>query len=343
MNDELSVILIKFKMSNRATHWCYACCRPIRLRGQDIICPNCNDGFIQEISELGGALNNYGMFGPRFDDRLDGRSGMMDAMSALMRRRMAEMGSNPVFDPNVAWASTTQGRPSPIGPRLIFGGSMPAQGSNDSGVNVLVRGGRRIGTDRPNFSGFLVGGTSLEALFEQLLLQTGNRQGPAPASQSAIDSMPVVKITRRHLSDDPVCPVCTDRFEVGSEAREMPCKHLYHASCIIPWLVQHNSCPVCRHPLPPQRGSDSNAARPQPLAHAGEAVSRGVAGAGADPAPVTRNGDDDGGSPFSFLWPFGSSSPGPSSYQYGGGGGGRPAVYDDDPGQITYSEWHYDP
>ncbi|VAH65037.1 unnamed protein product [Triticum turgidum subsp. durum] len=308
-------------MSNRATHWCYACRRPIRLRGQDIICPNCNDGFIQEISETRGALNNYGMFGPRFDDRLDGRFGMMDAMSALMRRRMAEMGSNPVFDPNAAWASTTQGRPSPIGPRLIFGSNMPAQGSDDSGVNVLVRGGRRIGADRPNFSGFLVGGPSLEALFEQLLLQTGNRQGPAPAPQSVIDSMPVVRITRRHLSDDPVCPVCTERFEIGSEAREMPCKHLYHASCIIPWLVQHNSCPVCRHPLPPQRGSDNNAARPQPSAQAGEAVSRGVDGAGADPGPVMRNGADEGGSPFSFLWPFGSSSSGPSSYQYGGGGG----------------------
>lgn len=277
------------------------------------------------------------MFGPRFD-------GMMDAMSALMRRRMAEMGSNPVFDPNAAWASTAQGRPSSIGPRLIFGSNMPAQGSENSGVNVLVRGGRRIGADRQNFGGFLVGGPSLEALFEQLLLQTSNRQGPAPAPQSAIDSMPVVRITRRHLSDDPLCPICTDRFEVGSEAREMPCKHLYHANCIIPWLVQHNSCPVCRHPLPPQRGSDNNAARPQPPAHASEAVSRGVTGAGADPGPVTRNDDDnDGGSPFSFLWPFGSSSPGPSSYQYGGGGGGRPAVYDDDPGQITYSEWHYDP
>lgn len=330
-------------MSNRATHWCYACRRPIRLHGQDIICPNCNDGFIQEISEIGGALNNYGMFGPRFDDRLDGRFGMMDAMSALMRRRMAEMGSNPVFDPNAAWASTAQGRPSSIGPRLIFGSNMPAQGSENSGINVLVRGGRRIGADRQNFGGFLVGGPSLEALFEQLLLQTSNRQGPVPAPQSAIDSMPVVRITRRHLSDDPLCPICTDRFEVGSEAKEMPCKHLYHANCIIPWLVQHNSCPVCRHPLPPQRGSDNNAARPQPSAHASEAVSRGVTGAGADPGPVTRNDDDDGGSPFSFLWPFGSSSPGPSSYQYGGGGGGRPAVYDDEPGQITYSEWHYDP
>lgn len=323
-------------MSNRATHWCYACRRPIRLRGQDVCCPNCNDGFIQEISEIGGALNTYGISGPRFDDRRDRRFGMMEAMSDLLRQRMAEMGSNPVFDPNAAGASTAQGRQPSVGPRVIFGSNMPPHASESSGVNVLVRGGRRIGAGRPNFSGFLAS-PSLEAMFEQLLLQTSNRQGPPPAPRSAIDSMPVVKINRRHLNDDPHCPVCTDKFEVGSEAREMPCKHLYHTNCIIPWLVQHNSCPVCRHPLPQQQGSE-DAAR-SPSIRTSETTGRAVTG--ADRGPVVRN-DEGGSNSFSFLWPFGASSTGPRSYQYEGAVG-EPAVFDEDPSQITYSEWHYDP
>uniref|UniRef100_A0ACD5WJA0 Uncharacterized protein n=1 Tax=Avena sativa TaxID=4498 RepID=A0ACD5WJA0_AVESA len=327
-------------MSNRATHWCYACRRPIRLRGQDICCPNCNDGFIQEISEIGGALNTFGISGPRFDDPRDRRFGMMESMSDLLRQRMAEMGSNPVFDPNAAGASAAQGRQQPsLGPRLIFGSNMAPAHASESGV--LVRGGRRIGAGRANFSGFLAS-PSLEAMFEQLVLQTGNRQGPPPAPRSAIDSMPLVKITRRHLDDDPHCPVCTDKFEAGSEAREMPCKHLYHANCIIPWLLQHNSCPVCRHPLPLQRGSDDAAAR-SPSVRPSEVARRAVA-TGADPGPVVVRNDDGGGSSsFSFLWPFGSSSPGPSSYHQYEGVVGEPAVFDEDPSQITYSEWHYDP
>ena len=32
------------------------------------------------------------------------------------------------------------------------------------------------------------------------------------------------------------CPVCLLEFEERETVREMPCKHLFHAGCILPWL-----------------------------------------------------------------------------------------------------------
>ncbi|RZC76514.1 hypothetical protein C5167_000632 [Papaver somniferum] len=67
------------------------------------------------------------------------------------------------------------------------------------------------------------------------------------ASKAVVESTPVIEISDCHESH---CGVCHKVFELGSEYREMPCKHIYHTDCILPWLSLKNSCPVCRHELP---------------------------------------------------------------------------------------------
>ncbi|EOA31449.1 hypothetical protein CARUB_v10014632mg [Capsella rubella] len=94
---------------------------------------------------------------------------------------------------------------------------------------------------------------TFEELFNRLSAQ--DRRGPPPASPTAINSLQKIKIRQKHLGLDLCCPVCQDRFEIGSDARKMPCKHIYHSECIAPWLVQRNSCPVCRKELPQDRNN----------------------------------------------------------------------------------------
>jgi glutaredoxin len=52
-----------------------------------------------------------------------------------------------------------------------------------------------------------------------------------------------------NVDDTPECTVCKDEFKLDEEVTEMPCKHRFHNDCLVPWLKQHNSCPVCRHEL----------------------------------------------------------------------------------------------
>nr|GMD31156.1 E3 ubiquitin-protein ligase RING1-like [Ipomoea batatas]GMD37928.1 E3 ubiquitin-protein ligase RING1-like [Ipomoea batatas]GMD39341.1 E3 ubiquitin-protein ligase RING1-like [Ipomoea batatas]GME14031.1 E3 ubiquitin-protein ligase RING1-like [Ipomoea batatas] len=94
-------------------------------------------------------------------------------------------------------------------------------------------------------------GPGLEQLIQQLMENDPNRYGTPPAAKSAVEGLPDIKITQEMLaSDSSQCAVCKDSFELDEEAKQMPCKHIYHKDCIMPWLELHNSCPVCRYELP---------------------------------------------------------------------------------------------
>ncbi|CAN6333820.1 unnamed protein product [Urochloa humidicola] len=46
------------------------------------------------------------------------------------------------------------------------------------------------------------------------------------------------------------CLVVVDNLAAAERVRRLPCTHLYHDGCILPWLAIRDSCPVCRHELP---------------------------------------------------------------------------------------------
>ncbi|KAK3155158.1 hypothetical protein QOZ80_2BG0199590 [Eleusine coracana subsp. coracana] len=68
-------------------------------------------------------------------------------------------------------------------------------------------------------------------------------KGGRPAAKAAVEGLPTVVV----VDGDAQCAVCKEGVE---RARRLPCAHLYHDGCILPWLAIRNTCPLCRHELP---------------------------------------------------------------------------------------------
>ena len=62
------------------------------------------------------------------------------------------------------------------------------------------------------------------------------------------------------------CSICLDDFESGHPLLQLPCRHLFHPSCIKAWFRGHNFCPLCKFVLTTCAGGDAGAMEPQPAA-----------------------------------------------------------------------------
>eukprot|EP00257_Ricinus_communis_P022569 XP_015582334.1 E3 ubiquitin-protein ligase RDUF2 [Ricinus communis] len=224
-------------------YWCYRCSRFVQAswrrqeQEEEITCPDCASGFLEqlEIQENAAAAADAGR---RFHSP--------SASSAAMLM----VGTLPAADNNsLRRTRRNAGDRSPINPVILLRGG--GGGESDSGLELYYDDGSGSGLIPlpPSMREFLLG-SGFDRLLDQIEINGLVRYEQPPASKSAIESMPTVIINEMHTSTESHCAVCKEAFELDSEAREMPCKHIYHNECILPWLSIRNSCPVCRHELP---------------------------------------------------------------------------------------------
>ncbi|KAL0372845.1 UNVERIFIED_CONTAM: E3 ubiquitin-protein ligase RING1 [Sesamum calycinum] len=235
-------------------YFCHQCERTVTITpspGGDILCPSCNSGFVEEFQNPNPSPGIPEPFFP-------------DPLSLFLSQFLHSTNPNPS-------SQSSQSGESPFGADAFDPVSYLLNllaNRRASGIDYQF-----VVEDHPLASGFSLPanigdyfvGPGFEQLIQQLAENDPNRYGTPPASKSAVDALPSINVDEALLKSDLAqCAVCMDDFEMGTVAKQMPCKHVYHQDCILPWLELHNSCPVCRYELPtddPEYESKGNSGR----------------------------------------------------------------------------------
>ncbi|KAK9059898.1 hypothetical protein SSX86_020602 [Deinandra increscens subsp. villosa] len=97
--------------------------------------------------------------------------------------------------------------------------------------------------------GDYVDAAGYEALLQTLAESDSGKRGAPPAASYAVEALPTVEVKS---TETEVCTICKDKLVNNEEeiVKQLPCGHMYHGDCIVPWLGSRNTCPVCRYELP---------------------------------------------------------------------------------------------
>eukprot|EP01063_Lacrimia_lanifica_P038648 TRINITY_DN8266_c0_g2_i5.p1 TRINITY_DN8266_c0_g2~~TRINITY_DN8266_c0_g2_i5.p1 ORF type:complete len:264 (+),score=24.95 TRINITY_DN8266_c0_g2_i5:1069-1860(+) len=93
------------------------------------------------------------------------------------------------------------------------------------------------------------GGAGLDSLLHHLFMRHQQAEDglPPPAAPETLQALRHFHADASHTSES--CTVCRDSYAVGDELAQMPCGHMYHTACLMPWLRRTNTCPTCRATL----------------------------------------------------------------------------------------------
>ncbi|KAK8564100.1 hypothetical protein V6N13_005685 [Hibiscus sabdariffa] len=249
--------------------FCYQCNRTVTVTispsSSDPSCPICNEGFLEEYESTnpnqGPGFPNPNPFSDPFLPLSDPFASLLPLLFPAVSSSSPSPSSTTIpsssapGDPNnTSLPGPTQsarGDPFAFDPFTFIQNHLNDLRSSGARIEFVIQNPSEAGFRLPANIGDYFIGPGLEQLIQQLAENDPNRYGTPPASKSAIEALPSVNITKNNSNlEFNQCAVCMDEFEEGTEAKQMPCKHLYHKDCILPWLELHNSCPVCRHELP---------------------------------------------------------------------------------------------
>lgn len=308
-------------------YWCHMCSQTVSpVLEAEIKCPSCRSGFIEEMGEEEQDTN---------DERANNNSLWAPILMELMndhpvRRRRRNQSVESVEDNQneseteaeaEAENETGNGRETDLNWQLqeiLRRRRRPSESNGDDNSQsrdrervILINPFNQTITFQTSVDPDTVAAGSLgdyfigpgfEMLLQRLAENDPNRYGTPPARKDAVEALATVKI-----QETLQCSVCLDDFEIGTEAKQMPCYHSFHGDCLFPWLELHSSCPVCRYQLPADEPKTGDSATTGPHDNNGVSTASATSSHGnrrEQEEEEEEEEEEDDGSGFSIPWPF---------------------------------------
>ena len=83
-----------------------------------------------------------------------------------------------------------------------------------------------------------------DTLFDFLGIDMDHYDPPSTSVMDKCENYPFVK-----QSDEVTCSICLCDIEEQEQVKKLICKHVYHEGCIMGWLKNNSTCPVCKTSL----------------------------------------------------------------------------------------------
>ncbi|XP_056619477.1 E3 ubiquitin-protein ligase RNF115 [Triplophysa dalaica] len=287
--------------------FCHCCRGEVSPKLPEYVCPRCDSGFIEEVTEdsslLDSSSNNFDDTASHFaelwqllfverpsfsldlespdSERIPGGGSSPGSLGAgSFGRNMPGGLGGPLGDPLGGGEHWGPSRPPRLQSQRRFrsrGTSRPDRSPAIEGIvqqflaglfaNSGVPGSPPLswtGMLHSNPGDYAWGQGGLDAVITQLLGQIENT-GPPPAEKEKISSLPTIIITQEQADCNMECPVCKEDYMVGEPVRQLPCNHIFHSDCIVPWLEMHDTCPVCRKSLNEDENDTHSPSEPSSL------------------------------------------------------------------------------
>ena len=107
-----------------------------------------------------------------------------------------------------------------------------------------------------NFRSNFTNGGGIGEIFELLRNQTQNDINRKTTSEKSLQKLKRFKMNEKYCkkssegkTEYPNCCICLSDVVRNEETVLLPCGHMFHWPCVLEWLKQNNTCPVCRFEL----------------------------------------------------------------------------------------------